>query len=124
MALIKRLGYFFIGLSFGILFLTFFFKGKNTQFCYFPNCRVLKDISKKEIVFSPEVNKLIENKTITKEQIKTILTNGDVLFSKSDTDARPCKKYVIMHEVNENTIEVNIDNCVKKVTLKNIKIIK
>lgn len=122
MPLIKRLGYFFIGLSLGIIFLTFFLKGKNAEFCYLPDCRVLKDIRKKEIIFSPEINQLIDNKTITKETIIDILNNGDVLFSKSDTEARPCKKYVIEGINNDNTVELSIDNCMEKAVVKSIAI--
>ena len=122
MPLIKRLGYFFIGLSLGIIFLTFFLKGKNAEFCYLPDCRVLKDIRKKEIIFSPEINQLIDNKTITKETIIDILNNGDVLFSKSDTEARPCKKYVIEGMNNDNTVELSIDNCMEKAVVKSIAI--
>ncbi len=124
MPLIKRIGYFFIGLSLGIVFLTFFFKGKNAEFCYLPNCRVLKDIRKKEISFSPEVKQLIDNNTISKETIFSILKSGDVIFSKSDKKAKPCKKYVVEGINKENTVELNIDNCMQKAVVKSISIVK
>ena len=124
MPLIKRLGYFFIGLSLGLVFLTFFLKEKKTEFCYLPNCRVLKDIGKKPLSFSSEVNQLINNKTISKERIASILKHGDVLFSKSDTDSQPCKKYVIKDDADENTVELYIDNCSEKVIVQTIEITK
>jgi len=56
MGFIKRLGWYLLGLSVGLIFLVFFLKKKSDEtgvsFCYLPNCRVLKDIRSKPLFSS------------------------------------------------------------------------
>ncbi|UOB17543.1 DUF4258 domain-containing protein [Abyssalbus ytuae] len=124
MPLLKRLGFFLIGLSFGLVFLAYFLKGKNAEFCYLPNCRVLKDIRTKQIDFSPEVKQLFDNNTISKDQLNYILTEGDVIFSESNTKAKPCKNYIIRGYLSEKHVEFKIDNCSDRAIIKSIDIIQ
>ena len=71
----KRLFYFSIGLFFGLLFLNFIIDqktdGKGVDYCYFPNCRVLKDLRK--------------NSDFTVFLKDSVLVEGTVLFNKSET---------------------------------------
>ncbi len=57
MAFLKRLGYYMVGLAIGIVILTFLLKKKTTEtgtsFCYFPNCRVLKELRSKPLSILP-----------------------------------------------------------------------
>lgn len=84
MSLIKRIGFYLIGFSLGLVFLAFFFKEKRTEFCYLPNCRVLKEIRSKELTFTPEIQLLIDNNTITLEDFK-ILFWKEILISQEVT---------------------------------------
>ena len=124
MLFLKRLGFYLLGFSIGLIFLFYFLKRKNAEFCYTPNCRVLKNINTKKIEFSSEVNQfLIENK-IDSSQINTILKEGDVIFSKSDTHGKPCAVYIVKGAVNNEYIEISIENCeltacVEKITIIN-----
>lgn len=124
MSLLKRIGFFLIGLSLGLVFLTFFLKKKDAEFCYLPECRVLKNIRNKPIEFSPEVKQLFDNKTLTKDQLNYMLTTGDVVFSESDTDAKPCKHYKIRGYSNDLHIEFVVDNCHDKAIIQKMDIIK
>lgn len=115
MSILKRLGYFSIGLSIGIVIVAFFFKKKGTEeFCYFPNCRVLKDIRSKSIEISPEIE-------ASEEEFAKIFSEGDVLFSKSDVNAFPCKIYVIEGDFRGQKAEVLVENCKEKVIIKSLK---
>ena len=99
----KRLGWYLIGFSIGIIFLVFFLKkksgGEGVDFCYLPNCRVLKDLRNKPLNFAA-----YEKDSVL---IKTILTKGNVDFSKSDTDTETFKTYWIDYE----TTSLEIKNC-------------
>lgn len=122
MVFVKRLGFYLIGFSLGLVFLAYFLKGKNTEFCYAPNCRVLKSIRSKTISYAPEIQQLIDNKTVTAEQISAVLHDGKVLFKKSDTHSEPCKTYIVKGHLDANDIELNIQHCestaeIKKITL-------
>ena len=84
------------------------------QFCYLPNCRVLKDIRSK-----PLTNKdgtTLEYAALN-DDLKTILYDGDIDFGKSNTKSNPCKTYHINHPEKE-TLFIVIENCQDKTIVK------
>ncbi len=125
MDFIKRLGYFLVGLSLGIVFLTFFLKKKSqetgVEFCYLPNCRVLKDIRSKSVNYSDAVNTMITNKTIDSAAIAHFFFEGDIDFSKSDTESNPCKTYIIEALVKEKPAVLTVKNCKKKMVVESVE---
>ena len=118
MAFLKRLGFYLFGLSIGIVFLTLFLKKKSDEtgvtFCYFPNCRTLKDIRSKPLEYSDQVNDLLSDQVIDSTDIRYILTEGDVDFGKSDTKSKGCKTYSIESMVDNREIQVQVKNCAEK----------
>ncbi|WP_289062803.1 DUF4258 domain-containing protein [uncultured Zobellia sp.] len=124
MDFLKRLGFYLIGLSIGIVFLTFFLKKKSketgTEFCYFPNCRTLKDIRSKPMSYSDDVSRLFSEKQIDTVDIANILRNGDVDFSNSQTKTTPCKTYIIEGTIQEKEAVLKIRNCKEKALLESI----
>lgn len=86
----KRLGFYSIGLVLGLFFLNFVIDkktdGKGLEFCYLPSCRVLKELRNTPL-------KPVEDSL----KVKTILTDGEILFSESAPRQQPCKRYVIVH---------------------------
>jgi len=124
MAFIKRLGFYLIGLSIGLVFLTIFFKKKSeetgVEFCYLPNCRTLKDIRSKQFSYSPEVYTLLENEQIDSTQIAFFLKEGDVDFNKSDTKTSACKTYVIEGTLIGRPSTIKVRNCQNTAEFKTI----
>ncbi|MCM4166224.1 hypothetical protein KCTC52924_03148 [Arenibacter antarcticus] len=125
MAFLKRLGFYLIGLSIGIVFLTVFFKKKTeqtgTEFCYFPNCRTLKDIRSKELTYSEAINTLLEEKKLDSMDIANFLKNGDVDFKNSDTKSVPCRTYLIEAPINNKKAVLRVSNCPKKSILEDVR---
>ena len=118
MSFLRRLGIYLIGLSMGIVILSFFFKRKEVSFCYFPNCRTLKDIRSKSVI----VSKNIDNQTYTIDYLKPIFWNGDVDFSKSDTKSLPCRTYRIVGQAQDNTLlELIVKNCPNQAEIIEVK---
>lgn len=111
MAFIKRLGYYLIGLAIGLIFLAFFLNRKRAQFCYMPNCRVLKELRSKPLTYSESISKKLENRELDSTDILRFLTEGDVDFRASDTKAKPCKLYIIEAELNDKTMLLSVKNC-------------
>ena|SRR5690554_6646840 len=115
MAFIKRLGFYLVGLSIGIVFLSIFLKKKSevtgTEFCYFPNCRTLKDIRSKEISYSAAIDRLLKEKKLDSTDIANFLNNGDVDFRKSDTKSTPCKTYFIEAPIKDRKATLKVSNC-------------
>tara|TARA_R110000868_G_scaffold123594_1_gene327188 strand:+ start:3107 stop:3487 length:381 start_codon:yes stop_codon:yes gene_type:complete len=126
MSFLKRLGFFLFGLSIGIVFLVFFFKNKaketGTEFCYLPNCRVLKDLRSKSYSYSEEVTRMLAAGEIDSLGVKDFFLNGDVDFKNSDTKSTPCKTYLIENETESGAIKtLTVINCPTKISIESIK---
>ena len=124
MPFIKRLGFYLFGVSIGVLFLAFFLKKKTEDtgvyFCYFPNCRTLKDIRSKPMQYSDAVKEQLKNKELDTTEIVGLLTNGDVDFGRSETKTAPCKTYIVEGVVNDVDMIATVRNCNKKAILESI----
>ncbi|MEO9514004.1 MAG: DUF4258 domain-containing protein [Flavobacteriaceae bacterium] len=117
MAFLRRLGWYLVGLSIGIVFLVFFLKKKSdetgAEFCYFPNCRVLKDMRSKPLVFSENMGRTSKDTIL----VKSFLADGTIDFGKSDTKSEPCKTYYITMDFQGVQKELKLKNCPEKVIL-------
>lgn len=124
MAFIKRLGFFLFGLSIGLVFLTIFLKKKSqetgTEFCYFPNCRTLKDIRAKQISYSDAIGQLIQQHELDSTDINGFLYNGEVDFGKSETKTKPCKTYYIEGMVKDKAAILKVKNCSEKAVIESV----
>ena len=118
MKLIHRIGYFSIGLFFGIMLLLFFLSGKMTSCDYSPEARVLKNIRIKERNFSPEAFSYFEDNKLDTALVSQSLEDGDVDFSRSNTDKEPCNIYLVTNEVNSAILELQIENCDSTATIQ------
>jgi hypothetical protein len=118
-----RLAYYMLGVLIGGMFLLFIFKNKRTEFCYMPNCRVLKSIREKGIIVSKEAQKTLDEKWVTMSDVENSLENGDVDFGKSNKpNAGGGKIYVIEAVTAKNEpIIVEIVNHSDRAILKDIK---
>lgn len=125
MSFLKRLGFYLIGLSIGLIFLVIFLKNKaeetGTSFCYFPNCRVLKELRAKPQKYSAAFQQLMDNGRIDSLGIDNFLIEGDIDFRNSDTKSEPCKTYRIQGLLNENEAVLIVDNCKDTIVLKTIE---
>jgi hypothetical protein len=124
MAFLKRLGFFLFGLSIGLVFLTIFLKKKSeetgTEFCYFPNCRTLKDIRTKQISYSDDIGQMIRAKELDSTDVNGFLYNGDVDFGKSETKTSPCKTYYIEGFVKDRAAILKVKNCSEKAVIERV----
>lgn len=112
---LKRLGWYLLGFSVGLLFLTFFLKKKSGdssfEICYFPNCRVLKDIRYKPISYKGDTQQFLHDSVLWHSFFK----DGTIDFSTSNTKAKPCKTYTI---INAYAQKVLLKNCLDSVVVE------
>jgi len=124
MAFLKRLGFYLIGLAIGLVFLAIFLKNKTeetgVEFCYFPNCRTLKDIRSKPLSYSDDVKELMVDNQLDSIKISYFLREGKVDFNKSDTKSTPCKTYIISAEVDEKPAVMTVKNCIDNALIENV----
>ncbi len=125
MAFLKRLGFYLIGLSIGLIFLIVFLKNKaeetGTSFCYLPNCRVLKELRSKPMTYSPEFQQLLDSGVVDSLDISAYLTDGDIDFKNSDTRSTPCKSYRIESPREQQTAVLIVDNCMDTIVLQRLE---
>ncbi len=118
MTLLKRIGYYLGGFSVGLIILAIFLKKKNTEFCYGIDCRILKNIKSKSMVYSEKVTSSIY--ALDSISIRNILNDADVNMSKSDTTLDSCKVYFVEGTHNEQPIYLTIENCDKTATIQSV----
>jgi len=121
MSLLKRLGFYLTGLAIGLVFLAFFLNRKRAQFCYLPNCRVLKELRSKPLSYSETLVQQLAQKNIDTTAIYIFLSDGDIDFGASDTKATPCKIYVVEGEIGEKEALLTVQNCDSLVVASDLK---
>lgn len=122
MKLIQRVGYYLGGFSLGLIILAFFFNKKKTSCSYGPEARALKNINLKEIVYSPQIQSDIQNSSIDSVTIRSVLKNGSINFSESNTRQEPCGLYVIQQNLENKDIILTVENCDSIATILNHKL--
>lgn len=122
----QRLAYYLFGALLGCFFLYYFLgakaESKGVEFCYLPNCRVLKELRNKSLEYSPEAEAILTEDWINLDDIKNTLTHGDVDFSLSNKAYKKGKIYVIEGKTSHNEdITVTMVNYSSKVLLDKIE---
>jgi hypothetical protein len=121
-----RLAYYIFGLFLGGVFVMWFLKAKATdrgvEFCYLPNCRVLKDLRSKSLVIDSLAQHSLDEKWVTIDDIRKSLTYGDVDFEKSNEHYRKGKIYIIEGKTSKNEdITITMINYTERVLLEKIE---
>mgnify|MGYP000669292869 CR=1 FL=1 len=122
MQLLKRFGYYAIGLGFGAIIVLFIWKGKDVSFDYGMDARTLKTIRIKKRLFSDKAKQVLASTAVDSATIAAILTNGDVNFSKSRPRIKPCPEYFITGKDSLNHIDLYITRCDSTATVNTITI--
>ncbi|MDO4727880.1 MAG: DUF4258 domain-containing protein [Bacteroidota bacterium] len=119
-----RLVYYLMGLLIGGLFVLFFFKGKlgdrDISYCYFPNCRVLKDLRSKPFHYSEKASEKFKNKILDTIELKEIFREGDIDFSKSNIEKENGKYYLINYKKENKNYTAEVINYTDRVVLTDI----
>ena len=118
--LIKRIGYFLVGVSLGSIGVYFFWQKKNATFDYGMDARTLKTIRIKERVFSDNAKRVMLNSDIDSTKISTILYTGDVDFGKSKPRQKPCAEYYITGNNDLENVSLLVKRCDSVSTIKEI----
>ncbi len=107
----RRFAFFSVGLVLGSALAYFFFGSRDIKCSYFPNDRVLNDMSQKELFVHPEAEAAMRANGIDSLEIKQIFRTGKVDFKASKTDLDSCKEYVIASRGNEPGFKSRWANC-------------
>lgn len=122
----QRLAYYLVGFVIGLFFVALVLSGKDTRCNYFPNARVLNDLRNKPFQYDSTATKQMSEGLADKNDIKNILTNGDVDFSRSNKPYEGGGKLYVIEGQNKQQQEITIEvvNFSKKAVLKSISLTK
>lgn len=118
--LIKRIGYYLVGLSLGSIGVYFFWQKKQATFDYGMDARTLKTIRIKKRFFSDDAKKVMQNSNIDTLKISTILYTGDVDFGKSKPRQKPCAEYYVTGNKDLKNISLYVSRCDSTSTIEKI----
>ena len=123
MKLKHRLAYYLFGLTMGGFLVVFIFNKRGQDFCYLPNCRVLKDLRTKGLIMSEEAQAKLDAKWVTKEDLQKSLEYGDVDFSQSNKPAEGGGKLYVVEgrTAKDEAIILEVVNYTDKAVLRDIK---
>ena len=92
---VRRLKYYGIGFSIGIIFVFFFFKNRGCS--WLPDNRVKNAVLERVIVLPESQEDLFKSRKLTTKKLLAFLNEGDVSFSESDKSGVN-KRYKIDYE--------------------------
>ncbi|MDP5106005.1 MAG: DUF4258 domain-containing protein [Polaribacter sp.] len=118
--LIKRIGYFLIGVSISSVGVYFFWQKKKATFDYGMDSRTLKSIRIKKRFFSDDAKLVMLNSDIDSTKIATILNTGDVDFGKSNPRQKPCAEYYITGNRDLENVSLYVSRCDSTATIEKI----
>ncbi|MGI9530777.1 hypothetical protein [Lutimonas sp.] len=100
-----------IGFAIGIVLVFFFLGGKKASCNWLPNDRILNIIQQKHISFSPEVKEQLLNSETDSLDIMSILSMGEIDFSKSKVKNDPCRNYWIEGTHKQQALVITVELC-------------
>lgn len=118
--LLKRIGYYLVGLSIGSIAVYFFWQKKDASFDYGMDARTLKTIRIRERLYSDEAKLVMEKHNIDTLNISTILYNGDVDFGKGKPRQKPCAEYYITGKKELKNVNLLVKRCDSSATIEKV----
>ena len=118
--LIKRIGYYLVGLSLGAVGVYFFWQKKQASFDYGMDARTLKTIRIRKRIYSKNAKNAMLKYNVDTLKINTILYNGDVDFGKGKPREKPCAEYYITGKKDLENINLLVKRCDSTATIQEV----
>lgn len=118
--LIKRFGYYLVGLSIGSIAVYFFWQKKEATFDYGMDARTLKTIRIRERLYSEEAKKSMIEYNIDTVKISKILYTGDIDFGKGKPRQKPCAEYYVTGKKELENVSLYITRCDSSATIDKV----
>lgn len=118
----RKLKFFIIGLIPGIFFVIFILNKKGaTCTGYLPNSRVIAETLSKDFIYNQDFFQQMKNYQINEKFLKdSIITKGEIDFTRSHAQKKPCPDYWLIYPNKNPKYEVSFEKCDNGVTFKSI----
>lgn len=117
----KRFALYGIGFGMGIVLVFFFLGGKRASCNWLPNDRILNIIQKKQLRFGDDIRYDLLTAEADSLDIRAILKNGDIDFSKSKVKNDPCRLYWIEGQGKQSSLLISVELCDSVATVSSLK---
>lgn len=122
MKLLKRIGFYLIGVAIGSILVLFIWEGKDVSFNYGMDVRTLSSIRKKQLIYSEDASQAMIRYGLDTLTVNAILNNGgDIDFGKSKARQEPCPEYYITGKNSNLGIHLYVKRCDSVATVLKIE---
>lgn len=118
----KRLRFYLIGVSIGVVFVLFFFGPRAVSCSYFPNSRALEEAKIYPMSFSEQAQATIQSEGIDSIFLKNELFKRSKItnFGTDEVRATPCRTYRAQYR-EEKSYDMVYEICKKQTLIKELK---
>ncbi len=117
----RRFALYGFGFAMGIVLVFFFLGGKKASCNWLPNDRILNIIQRKVIVYGEGLQYDMEETSSDSLDIRAILNNGDIDFSRSRVKNEPCRLYWIQGIKKQSSLFIQVELCDSIATVKSLQ---
>ena len=117
----QRFALYGIGFVMGIVIVFFFLGGKRASCNWLPNDRILNIIQRKQLLYGEQLEDNLREAEADSLDIRSILLNGDIDFSKSRVKNDPCRLYWIQGEGKQSSLLISVELCDSVATVKSLQ---
>lgn len=110
-----------IGFAMGIVIVFFFLGGKRASCNWLPNDRILNIIERKQLRYGDQIEQNLKEAEADSLDIRAILKNGDIDFSKSQVKNEPCRLYWIEGHGKQSSLLISVELCDSIATVSSLK---
>ena len=110
-----------IGFAMGIVIVFFFLGGKRASCNWMPNDRILNIIERKQLLYGDQIEQNLKEAEADSLDIRAILKNGDIDFSKSRVKNEPCRLYWIEGQGKQSSLLISVELCDSIATVSSMK---
>jgi len=117
----QRFALYGIGFAMGIVIVFFFLGGKRASCNWLPNDRILNIIERKQLFYGDQIEQNLKEAKADSLDIRAILKNGDIDFSKSRVKNEPCRLYWIEGQGKQSSLLISVELCDSVATVSSLE---
>lgn len=119
----RKLKFFLIGLVPGLLIVFFILNQKGASCSgYLPNSRVIAETLSKKFTKTPEFQTSMDLHKIDEKLLRdSIITLGEVDFSKSKAQQKPCPEYLLNYPSKNPRYQITFIKCEEEANFQTLK---
>ncbi len=119
----RKIKFFAIGLIPGLI-IVFFILNKKGASCsgYLPNSRVIAETLSKKMVYSDAFSEEMKVQKIDEKFLRdSIMKFGEIDFTKSNAQKKPCPIYILNYPKKNPKFQINFEKCENDAVFKSLE---